>query len=169
MSGLVFFILTWLFVGIYRDAEFYEPYLFIKYRPTPKIIFYSPTGMSDLTLDDLSKDKQTEEIAFQEFVYREDVWRNRIFPMPLLSLILIQLTLTLFSLGILKGKHAVTYKQWHLPIHFAIGFIPTSISICLMLTFDNLFVTIIGIFFLLAINYASLILLTKNRHKKITS
>jgi hypothetical protein len=74
--GIVFLILTWLFVGLYRDDEFYEPNLFTKYRPTLKVNFYSPTGMSDLTVDDLIDEKKVEEIAFQEFVIKQHIQYN---------------------------------------------------------------------------------------------
>ena len=63
--GAFFVILTWLFVGLFRDDEFYEPDLFTKYRPTLKVNFYSPIGMQDLKVDDLSSDKKAEEIALQ--------------------------------------------------------------------------------------------------------
>jgi len=57
-----------LFTGVFRDDAFYELSLFLKYHPTFNIFFYSPTGMSDLTVNDLAANFQVEEIAFKEYV-----------------------------------------------------------------------------------------------------
>lgn len=164
LLGTVFIILTWFFVGLYRDDEFYEPNLFTKYQPTFKVNFYSPTGQSDLTVSDLSADKQVEEIAFQEFVIKRHIQNNSNAQLWYLPLILIQLTLTFFSFGVLKSKRDLVYKKWHLPTHFAICLIITSIGLGFILFFDKLLSTVIGGLLILTINYWTLILLTKQRN-----
>jgi hypothetical protein len=135
--GTVFLILTWLFVGLYRDDEFYEPNLFTKYRPTLKVNFYSPTGMSDLTVDDLIDEKKVEEIAFQEFVIKQHIQYNSNARLWYLPFILIQLTLTFLNLGLLKIKHDLVYKKWLLPSHFISCLMFTSIALGFMLSFDQ--------------------------------
>jgi len=59
-------------IGMYEDDEFAENYLFVKYRLTWKWKFYSPRGMSDMTLDEMSKEKRQEQILFDEFVLKRD-------------------------------------------------------------------------------------------------
>ena len=127
--------------------------------------FYSPIGMQDFELKDLSPDKQIEEKAFQEFVMKQHIQNNSDPRLGYLPYILIQLTLTFFCFGILKIKCHLVYKKWQLPTHFAICFILTSLGLAFILTFDNLSWTIILATLLLAINYYTLILLTKGNIK----
>ena len=55
--------------GVYCHDEFvWEKHLFIKHRLTWKWKFYSPIGMSDMTLDDLTDEQREEQILFYEFV-----------------------------------------------------------------------------------------------------
>jgi hypothetical protein len=166
LLGTVFIILTWLFVGLYRDDEFYEPHLFTKYRPTIKVNFYSPIGMSDQTVKDLPEDKQVEEISFQDFVIKRHIQNNSNAQLWYLPIILIQLTLTFFSIGILKSKLELVYKKCYLPTHFAICLIITSIGLGFILSFDNLFSTVISGLLILIINYWALILLSKQGYAK---
>ena len=166
LFGTVFLILTWIFVGLYRDDEFYEPNLFTKYRPTFKVNFYSPIGQSDLTVNDLSADKQVEEIAFQEFVIKRHIQNNSNAQLWYLPLILIQLLLTFFSLGVLKSKLDLVYKKWHFPTHFAVCLVLTSLGLGFILSFDNLFVTVFGGLLILTINYWTVVLLTRQKKKK---
>lgn len=161
LLGTVFIILTWLFVGLFRDDEFYELDVFTKYRPTFKVNFYSPIGQQGLELKDLSPDKQIEERAFQEFVMKHHIQNNGDARLWYLPFILIQLTLTFFCFGILKTRRHLVYKKWQLPTHFAICFILTSLGLAFIVTFDNLSMTIILATLLLAINYLTLILLTR--------
>lgn len=166
LIGAVFLILTWLFVGLYRDNEFFEPDLFTKYRPTFKVNFYSPIGMQDLKVDDLPKDRKEEEIAFQEFLIKRHIQNNSNARLWYLPFILIQLTLTSLSLGVLQIKHDIGYKKWHLPTHFITCIILTSIGLGFMLFFDNWFSTIFGGLLILAMNYAILIFMTRRNRKK---
>ena len=166
LLGTVFVILSWLFVGLFRDDEFYEPNVFTKYRPTFKVNFYSPIGMQGFELKDLSPDKQIEEKAFQEFVMKQHIQNNSDARLWYLPYILIQLTLTFFCFGILKIRRHFVYKKWQLPAHFGICFILTSFGLAFILVFDNLSWTIILSPLLLAINYFTLILLTK-RNKNL--
>ena len=153
--GTVFLLLTWLFVGLFRDDEFYEPELFIKHRPTFKTNFYSPTGMSDLTVNDLTADKQVEEIAFMEFVDN----RNR--QLWFLPFILIQFTLTLLMLGFYKLRQTITFKNWQLPAHFFINIILTTLGLVFALSVDNVFMAAILLLAILTINYLSILVLTR--------
>jgi len=65
---LILLIIGKFWIGIYEDDEFVENHLFIKHRPIWKWKFYSPRGMSDLTLKDMSPDKRKEQLLFDEFV-----------------------------------------------------------------------------------------------------
>jgi|GEM_PF-1400600 len=164
--GAVFFILTWLFVGLYRDGEFYESNVFVKYRPTFKVYFYDPIGMSDMTDKDLSAEKQLEEIAFQEFVIQHHFRNNNNAQLWYLPFITMQLTLSFFSFGILKSRRNLGYKIWHLPAHFAVCLILTSTGLGFILHFGDLISLIIGGLLILMINYWTLVLLTKHRNRK---
>ena len=58
--------------GVYRHNEFvWENYLFMKHRLIWKWRFYSPIGMSDLTLNDLTEEEKKEEILFNEFIIEQ--------------------------------------------------------------------------------------------------
>ena len=57
-----------MFFGVYVHDEFYNECLFIKHRPTWKWKFYSPFGMSDLTMEDLTEEEKKEQLLFYEFV-----------------------------------------------------------------------------------------------------
>ncbi len=162
--GAFFVILTWLFVGLFRDDEFYEPDLFTKYRPTLKVNFYSPIGMQDLKVDDLSSEKKDEEIAFQEFVMKRNIQNNSDPSLWYLPYILIQLTLSFFSFGFLKMKLDLVFKKWQFFVHFAVCFISTSFGIGCILFLDNLFFAVIGGFLILIINYWTLGLLTRQKN-----
>ncbi|MXV49336.1 hypothetical protein GS399_00010 [Pedobacter sp. HMF7647] len=166
LLGTVFILLTWLFVGIYRDDEFYEQNLFTKYRPTFKVNFHSAIGMQDLKLDDLSENRKAEEIAFQEFLIKQQVQSSSNAKLWYLPFILIQLTLTFISLGILKFRRDLVYKEWHFPAHFTACLLLTSIGLGLMLSFDNSLTTIFVGLLVLTLNYGALILITKERRKK---
>ncbi|WP_210464666.1 hypothetical protein [Rufibacter roseolus] len=57
-----------LWLGLYHHDEFAETHLFLKHRPTLKWTFYSPLGMSDLTMKDLTPQEQEEQRLFEEFI-----------------------------------------------------------------------------------------------------
>ena len=67
-GALLLWLAGWLFLGIYRDREFSDKYLFIKHRPTFKFNFYAPAGESDKKPEDLAPENRQEEIMFIEFV-----------------------------------------------------------------------------------------------------
>lgn len=67
-SGLMLFLAGWLFLGIYRDREFGDRYIFIKHRPTFKFKFYAPLGESDYKLSDLNPVQRYEETMYREYV-----------------------------------------------------------------------------------------------------
>nr|WP_199002244.1 hypothetical protein [Flavobacterium sp. ASV13] len=163
--GIVFFIISWLFIGLFRDDEFYEPFLFIKYRPSFKVNFYSPIGMQDLSLHELSPDKREEELAFQDFVVNHKIQNNGDAKLWYLPFILIQLTVTFFCLGILKTKHNIVYKKWPYFIHPVIGIVFTFLGIIMLLCIDSWFPLIFGSLVILLFNYALLMLLTRRQRK----
>ncbi len=61
----------WLTLGIVKDPEFAEYSLQWKARPTFKLYFYSPTGMSDLTADDLPPELRAEQLDYEYYVLGE--------------------------------------------------------------------------------------------------
>jgi hypothetical protein len=164
LLGTAFIMLSWLFVGLYRDNEFYEPGLFTKYRPTFKVNFQSPIGMQDLQLNDLPPDSKIEEVAFQEFVIKQHIQNNSNARLWYLPFILIQLTLTFFSFGIITTRRSLVLKKWQLPAHFAICLIITSPGLEFILSFDNPFSTIIGGLTIMIVNYGTVVLLTRRQN-----
>jgi hypothetical protein len=163
--GTICFLLTWLFVGIFRDDEFFEPTVFTKYRPTFKVNFFSPIGMQSLNIKDLPADEQVEEIAFQEFVINKHQQNNSNAPLWFLPFILIQTTLTFFTLGAygLIKKFETRHRSCF--FHFLINIIPTSLAIGFMMALDNRYWTIFLATLIFVINVLSAILLTKHeRH-----
>jgi hypothetical protein len=166
LIGIFFLVITWLFVGIFRDDEFYQPELFIKHRATFKVNFYSPIGMQDIKLNELDSIKKNEEVAFQEFVINKDIqfkFKKRLSYLPL---ILIQLTLTFFSIGLFTNRKNVCLIKWQILKHFFICLIPTSLIIRFILTFDNQTFTIFGSLLILFVNYMSIIFLSKSKKHK---
>jgi hypothetical protein len=166
LLGFVVLITTILFVGLFRDDEFYNPSLFIKYRPTFKLNFYSPTGMSDMEMKNLSPDKQSEEMAFQEFVIQEHQQNKNNPILDLLPFVLIQLCLTLLTLGIYKQLKLIKYKNWQPAVHFIINLILLVLAIAAILSFDNFLGLSFFTFLILMSNYWILVLLTRRNIKQ---
>lgn len=166
LLGIVLILVTWLFVGLFRDDEFYEPTLFIKYRPTFKVNFYSPIGMQDLKLDDLQTERKVEEVAFREFVIERHIQNNSDASLWYLPSVFIQLTLTFFSFGIVKMKRDLVYKKWQLSIHFAACLILTSVGLGLILSLDSILAVVFGGLLILTINYWTVVLLTRQKNEK---
>ncbi|WP_276373730.1 hypothetical protein [Chryseolinea sp. H1M3-3] len=160
LIGTTFLILTWIFVGIFRDDEFYEPTIFIKHRPTFKVNFYSPIGMSDLQLKDLTMEKQKELLAFDEFVIKEGIQYNSNDKLWYLPFVLIQITLTSFTFGILNSK---AHKIWRMIFHFSICIFPTTFGLVFILAFDRIFMTISLGLLIVGVNCLILYLLTRQR------
>lgn len=79
--GLILFLAGWLFLGIYRDREFGDKYLFVKHMPTFKFNFYAPLGESDVRLDKLDRERRSEEMLYQEFVEKR-AGSHRSIPLP---------------------------------------------------------------------------------------
>lgn len=148
--GALFLLATWLFVGLFRDSEFKNPELFIKNRATFKLIFYSPKGMSDLSIYDLSPEKRIEEKAFNNMVEK----RNR--QLSLLPYILIQLTISFLMFGFFKLKQGVVYKVWQLPAHFALNMIFSSVGLFLILSINNFYLTVLIATIIILINYMTI-------------
>jgi hypothetical protein len=154
-------LMTWLFVGVSYDDEFFEPTLFTKYKPTFKIKFYSPIGMSDLTLKDLSPDQQLEENTFQEFVANQDIQSHRSIILEILPVILIHFTLTFLCLGIYQVRQNFSIKTWQISAHFLLNFVITSLGLAFILHFYQIFTGGLITLMVIAINYLSLSFLVK--------
>jgi hypothetical protein len=161
LLGTIFLILTWIFVGVFRDDEFYEPTIFIKHRPTLKVNFYSPIGMSDLQLKDLTPEKQRELLAFDEFVIKQGIQYNSNDRLWYLPFVLIQITLTFFTFAILNSK---VHKIWKLILHFSICILPTTFGLAFTLVFDRTFMTVFLGLLIFAVNCLILYLLTRQEN-----
>jgi hypothetical protein len=125
--GSCLLLLAVLFTGRYEDDEFGEKSFFIKYRPTFKFYFYSPTGMSDTRVADLPPALQDEEKAFREFVVRTGVQ----YPgtrLVLLVPVLIQsaLTFLLFGSFAFLGRRSRWYSM---AIHFVLNAVITAVGL----------------------------------------
>lgn len=68
MAGL---LSLWFTVGIVKDPEFDEYHLRWKSRPTYKVYFYSPVGMSDKGIEDLSPELQAVEKDYLYYIMGE--------------------------------------------------------------------------------------------------
>jgi len=72
MKKIAFIILLGLllkfWIGISEDDEFKEYNIFIKHRPMWKTFFYSPKGMSDMTLKEMTDQQRYEQKLYDEFV-----------------------------------------------------------------------------------------------------
>ena len=159
LSGLAFFILTWLLVGIYRDDEFFEPDLFTKYRPTTKVFFHSPIGMQGLETGDLPEADKKEEIAFTEFVIHTHIQNNGHAPFWYMPFVLIQLTISAFCFG-LTGQRPPAWKPL---VHFAACLVVTFMGLAFLLSFDNLYLSVFGGFIILMFNAVIAMLMTRKK------
>jgi hypothetical protein len=156
-------LMTWLFVGVSYHDEFFEPTLFTKYKPTFKVKFNSPIGMSDLTFENLSPDRQLEENAFQEFVKNQGIQSHRSIILEILPVILIHFTLTFLCLGIYTARHNFSIKTWQIPVHFLLHFVITSLGVAFILHFYQIFTGGLITLMVIAINYLSLSFLVKGK------
>jgi hypothetical protein len=148
--GLLLFLITWLFVGIFRDDEFNEPALFVKHTPSFKISFYSPTGMSDLKLADLSPEAQKEALAFEKFDPQNPEFQEK---MAFLPITLIQLTLTFLSFGLIPSGRKNPNYWIQLPAHFFICNLLLMIILFFSLGFDRPFIYLISAILVPGLNY----------------
>lgn len=149
LIGLFLLLITWLFVGIYRDAEFSEPGLFIKYKPSFKIEFYSPSGMSDLTIEDLPEPQKSEEIAFEEFVSNRYEFRQKT---AFLAFPLLQFALTFLSFGLIKSKWENPNYWIQFPAHFLFCLVFGVVIAVLTVQFDKLLITLLSFILILGFN-----------------
>jgi hypothetical protein len=74
--AVLFLLLGWLFLGVFRDPEFDDLYLFVKHRPSPHFYFYLPYGDSDVQFDSLTARERRAWLLFREFVESERGWRR---------------------------------------------------------------------------------------------
>jgi hypothetical protein len=144
--GLIALVATILFCGIARDPEFYEPTIFVKYRPTIKLHFYTPIGESDLKIEDLSQEKRREELLYRDFVINQGVYPENLNRFWFLPPVLIQLTLTFLSLATRRAA----IKKKAVCIHFFVNLILLVFAIALMLSLDNMWSALVALAILAA-------------------
>lgn len=168
LLAIVFLILTWLFVGLFRDEEFSELSIFGKHRPTFKVYFYSPYMQSDLKLKGLSPTEQYEEKAFEEFVINQGHEYESKEKLWYLPPILIQLTLSFMAFGIYRLKRTVNFKPLQLPTHFLINILLTTFLITFILVLDKMVWTILLTGLIFTVNYLIFLLLTKKQRASHT-
>jgi hypothetical protein len=77
LSALPALALVWSFAGIFVEREWGGLHLFVKHRPSLKVIFYSPLGEADRSFVPgkegyLSPEDESEESAYREFVEEHD-------------------------------------------------------------------------------------------------
>lgn len=82
-SLLGFALFTWLFSGIFFEREWREAHIFLKHRPSLKVLFYSPLGEADRSNVPgkegyLTPGQQAEESAYVEFVEEGGGYRRSI-------------------------------------------------------------------------------------------
>ena len=95
-----------LFVGVKEHPELDEYFVFLKYKPTTKVFFYTPIGESDKTLADLSPAQQAEERAYDEFA-RTALPRT----VDYLALVLAQLGIFLIVWNLLRLIPAIKRRK----------------------------------------------------------
>jgi hypothetical protein len=81
--GIALLLSSWLFVGFYEEREWGDIYIFLKHRPSFKLLFRAPLGEADRsgpgTEGYLTPDQEKEESAYVEFVEAHGGYR-RSFP-----------------------------------------------------------------------------------------
>lgn len=73
LSSVVVVLFGWLFSGIFIEREWRDVHLFLKHKPSLKVLFYSPLGEADRSSIPgkegyLTPEKEAEELAYVEFV-----------------------------------------------------------------------------------------------------
>lgn len=71
--GLSIILILWCSLGFYTDREWGNLYLFVKHRPSLKLVFYSPLGEADRSYiagyeGYLSPGKEEAETDYIEFI-----------------------------------------------------------------------------------------------------
>lgn len=131
-----------LFVGVKKHPELKEYFIFLKYKPSFKVIFYSPIGKSDKRLEDLSLAEQKEELAYSEFA-KTALPRT----VDYLALLLAQLGLFLMTWNLLRlippiKKRKIKTKQV-LEVNFVGVLVVTAIYQIFWVQSISLFVAIL--------------------------
>jgi len=77
--GLLLFL--WLFVGVYEEREWRDVHIFLKHRPSPKVVFYSPQGEADRSYIPgkegyLTPEQEREEQLYVEFVEEHNGYKR---------------------------------------------------------------------------------------------
>ncbi len=153
--GLFLLIISWLFVGFYRNEEPKDNlYIFLKHKPSLKLFFHTPIGMQDLNISDLSPENQLEQKKYNEFIIKSRINNQYLAMLPFL---LIQAFMTL----LIFGTKLDDYIFWRPFLHYIIN-IPFSIfGIAMILTFDRIETTIFIGVFVLIVNYLIFFILNK--------
>ncbi|MGJ1384470.1 hypothetical protein [Sphingobacterium siyangense] len=133
----VLFIIQWLMVGISRDDEFAEHSLFVKYRPTFQVYFYSPLGMDDRPLGYPARLDQIEA-RYDNFV-RERHWSSGDIPLILAEAVMVAFGFLLLG-GILAYLRSAFCTKHLNQISFKFILLlsaPTALTGCASLKQDN--------------------------------
>jgi hypothetical protein len=77
LASVVVALFGWMFSGIFIEREWRDVHLFLKHKPSFKVIFYSPLGEADRSFVPgkegyLTPEKEAEESAYVEFVSEGD-------------------------------------------------------------------------------------------------
>ncbi len=167
-GGLVFLILTILFVGEFYDPEDGDRSFFIKYKPTLQHVFYSPVAQHRYMPAAITPAELKDESAYQDFVAKRiSLKSGAIF--PLLPALLIQVTLTLLVCGIFQFITKRRIKDWQLIFQFLINVFITTFSLVYITHYDNAITTLIIALLLTTINLITIRLLTKPNRLQIIS
>lgn len=161
--GIVFGILTILFVGQYYDLNDGDRIFFIKYRPSWQQFFHASHPYNKTF--ETTVDRQGAA-AFEEFVVDSGLLRKN-NPDLFLPVMLIQLTLTLLSCSIWVMLTKALFQYWKLIIHFLIQLPIATFAIIYVSLEDNWVQTMSTGLVLGILNFGVIILLQKLRHSKL--
>ena len=73
LASVVVVLFGWVFSGVFIEREWRDVHLFLKHKPSFKVLFYSPLGEADRSSVPgkegyLTPEKEAEESAYVEFV-----------------------------------------------------------------------------------------------------
>ncbi|HEY6161327.1 MAG TPA: hypothetical protein VI112_08895 [Bacteroidia bacterium] len=163
--GISLLVICFLFTGLWCDDEFDEPGLFFKHSPSLRMEFYSPIGMSDMSLADLSEEKASAQLDFNEFIIKQGVQypgnlRDKFVPL------LYAFTLTVLLYGFLPFfKRQFTIK--HMGQHFLVNGIVFFAGTTLLLSFHSPISLLCMLSVILFVNFITAFLFSKSQPRSI--
>jgi hypothetical protein len=156
ITGIVLLITSILFIGVWRDDEFYEPGLFIKHKPSFYMVFEHPFGQSDYELDKFPIKTQEQYWRYREFVTDQYPGRHNI----ILILFFIQIPLTFLFGGILPLVRR-KFNLIQMAIHFTINATVALFGIAFIFHLDKPPFTILISFLILILDFLTAYLFSK--------